>query len=159
MATELQVISHGDPVLESVNPASVLVCSSTAFIFIHFYFYSKTPAEHLLSPSPTETRKVAKPPLVCGFVTLWQPKGQTESGREEGRERTGGRGASRDRTSNAVLAGPEGGRPRSNGATEPRLCSPWLGGPLSTHTKQRSRQFKKTETYPRRTRTCVLCPE
>jgi hypothetical protein len=32
MATELQVISHDDPVLELIKFASVLVCSSTTFI-------------------------------------------------------------------------------------------------------------------------------
>jgi hypothetical protein len=42
------------------------------------------------------------------------------------------RGPSRDRTSNAVLAGPEGGRPQSNGAA---VVFPLVGG--STHTKQR----------------------
>jgi hypothetical protein len=47
--------------------------------------------------------------------------------RGEGRKRTGGRAAT-----NAVLAGPEGGQPRGNGAA---VVFPLVVG--STHTKQR----------------------
>ena len=36
-------------------------------------FYYQTPEMSLLSPSPTGTRKAAKPPLVCGLVATKRP--------------------------------------------------------------------------------------
>jgi hypothetical protein len=60
-------------------------------------------------------------------AALWQPKGQTESGR--------GQETRRDCRSNTVLAGSEGGRPRSNGAA---VVFPLVAG--STHTKHQAHQ-------------------
>jgi hypothetical protein len=37
------------------------------------YFYKQIPEMFLLSPSPTGTRKAAKPPLVCGLVATKRP--------------------------------------------------------------------------------------
>jgi hypothetical protein len=56
IATEIQVISHDDPVfcVESINFA---FCARLLFVDD---FYSQTPEEHLLPPSPTGTRKAAK---------------------------------------------------------------------------------------------------
>jgi hypothetical protein len=98
----------------------------------------------LLPPSPTGTRKAAKPPLVCGFVATWQPKGQTESGRGQGtHSRTGGRAATEPRTSNAVLAGPEARRRpamQSNGAA---VVFPLVGeSTRGPHTPSSVKQFK-----------------
>jgi hypothetical protein len=87
--TELQVISHDDPVLELINLAFCARCSSTTFIL-------KPQQEHLLSPPPPPspgTRKAAKPPLVCGFVATKRPNRVGES-----RERTGGRAATNAQT-------------------------------------------------------------
>ena len=54
--------------------------------------------------------------------------------RGEGRERTGGRAATEPQT--RCWRGP---KEADHGATEPRLCSPWLGGP---HTPSSVKQFK-----------------
>jgi hypothetical protein len=77
-------------------------------------------------PLPPWTRKAPKPPLACGFVTTKRPNRVGErAGNAQG-------GASRDCRPNAVLAGPEGGRPRSNRAA---VVFPLVVG--STHTKLR----------------------
>jgi hypothetical protein len=56
--------------------------------------------------------------------------------RGEGRERTGGRAATEPQPQTRCWRGP---KEADHGATEPRLCSPWLGGP---HTPSSVKQFK-----------------
>ena len=60
--------------------------------------------------------------------------------RGEGRERTGGRAATEPQT--RCWRGP---KEADHGATEPRLCSPWLGGP---HTPSSVKQFKNWKNWP-----------
>lgn len=60
--------------------------------------------------------------------------------RGEGRERTGGRAATEPQT--RCWRGP---KEADHGATEPRLCSPWLGGP---HTPSSVKQFKNWKIWP-----------
>jgi hypothetical protein len=69
MATELQVISHDDLCWNRSTSLSFGFHKSQ----VSGYFYKQTPEISLLSPSPTGTRKAAKPPLVCGFVATKRP--------------------------------------------------------------------------------------
>jgi hypothetical protein len=97
-----------------------------------FIFYKQTPEMSLLSPSPTGTRKAAKPPLVCGFVATKRPNrvgeraGNAQGAEAEPRQdlKCGAGGARRRPTTDRG--------PRSNGAA---VVFPLVGG--STHTKQR----------------------
>jgi hypothetical protein len=64
--TELQVISHDDPVLELANLTFCAHCSPTTFIL-------KPRPSTCHPPPPPGTRKAAKPLLVCGFVATKRP--------------------------------------------------------------------------------------
>jgi hypothetical protein len=139
MATELQVISHDDPVLELIKFASVLVCSSTTFIIEP----ANPPENGTITPSPTGTRKAAKPPLVCGLVATKRPNRVGE--RAGNAQETGGRAATEPQT--RCWRGP---KEADHGATEPRLCSPVpLGWGVLTH--QAALNNSKTKKSGRRT--------
>jgi hypothetical protein len=68
---------------------------------------------------------------------------KAEPSRGEGRERTGGRAATEPQT--RCWRGPKEADHSDHGATEPRLCSPWLGGP---HTPSSVKQFKNWNIWP-----------
>jgi hypothetical protein len=122
ITTELQVISHDDPVLELINLA---FCARRG-LFVDD-FYSKTPARAPATPPPP--KGLARPLTAAGMRLCGNQKAIPSRG--EGREHTGHRrGSSRatKQRSNAVLAGPEGARPRSNGAAVVFRVLPLVGG-------------------------------
>jgi hypothetical protein len=81
---------------------------------------------------------------------------KAEPSRGEGRERTGGRAATEPQT--RCWRGPKEADHSDHGATEPRLCSPWLGGP---HTPSSVKQFKNWNIWPphlgNENRACCSC--
>jgi hypothetical protein len=122
MATELQVISHDDPGLELINLASGS--------FVRRRLLLLNPGFGTCYPLPhrdSQGRQTAASMRLGGNQ-------KAKPSRGEGRERTGGRAATEPQT--RCWRGP---KEADHGATEPRLCSPWLGGP---QTPSSVKQFK-----------------
>ena len=101
-------------------------------------FYSETPAKHLLSPSPTGTRKTAKPPLVCGLVATKRPNrvGERAGNAQEAEPRQN------------LKRGAGGARRRPTTEQRSRGCVP-LGWGVLTH--QAALNNSKTKKSGRRT--------
>jgi hypothetical protein len=86
------------------------------------YFYYQTPEMSLLSPSPTGTRKAAKPPLVRGLVATKRPNrvGERAGNAQEAEPRQNPK------------RGAGGGRRRPTTEQRSRGCVP-LGWGVLTH--------------------------
>ena len=122
ITTELQVISR----------RSCVEFAFCARLFVHDFYYqtSKPTGKRNYNPLP---RRDSQGRQTAASMRLGGNQ-KAKPSRGEGRERTGGRAATEPQT--RCWRGP---KEADHGATEPRLCSPWLGGP---HTPSSVKQFK-----------------
>ena len=125
------------PVRASWRKPGISNCWPSREVVYYFYYQTGKPTGkrnyYPLPPRDSQGRQTAASMRLGGNQ-------KAKPSRGEGRERTGGRAATEPQT--RCWRGP---KEADHGATEPRLCSPWLGGP---HTPSSVKQFKNWKIWP-----------